>query len=537
MKFYTKGILIAMMICLVFSGCALPDRWGIFEQSLERQLHEEATHTVEIPEMPKPQMVHEQEVALLQDGPLELSLEHAIMYALKNNRDLQVTQINPVIAGTFEQIERGVFDPELFAELEYFEEQAIEASRSTETQFSVEGSDTYAVAGIRQMLPTGTEVEGTLQQTRTDSNRTPGQDSARLGLSITQALLNGFGPAVNLASVRQAELNTLASVYELRGFTEALVAETETAYWNYILAKKEIEIFEQSLEVALKQREEVELRIEVGIVPEIEAAAARAEVARREQALIEAKSLLEERRLRLLRFINIGSDGQMDSQIIATSDPTVEPQPIKNVSDHLELALKMRPDLNEAVLRLEQNRLETIVTRNGLLPKLDLFIALGKTGFADSFSESFRALDDNTYDFTVGVRLNHFIGNRASEARDLAARASKRQAEEALANLKQIVRMDVLLSANEVERARQQIFASKTTRILQEETLKAEKERFDVGSSTSLLVAQAQRDLLVSSIAEVRAIVNYRIALIELYHAEGSVLERRGVSLPLSEIR
>ena len=342
---------------------------------------------------------------------------------------------------------------------------------------------------------------------------------------------------MNLASVRQAELNTLASVYELKGFTEALLAETETAYWNYVLAKKEIEIFERSLEVALKQREEVELRIEVGILPEIEAAAARAEVARREQALIEAKSLLEERRLRLLRLINIGSDGRLDYQVIATSEPSVEPQPIKDLSDRLELAQKMRPDLNEAILRLKQNRLETIITRNGLLPKLDLFIALGKTGFAESFNESFRALDDNTYDFRVGVRLSHFIGNRASGARDLAARASQRQAEEALANLKQIVRLDVMLAANELERARQQIFASKTTRILQEETLKAEKERFDVGSSTTLLVAQAQRDLLLSSIVEVKAIVNYRIALIGLYQAEGSLLERRGVSLPIGNIK
>ncbi|MCG8508031.1 MAG: TolC family protein [Rhodospirillales bacterium] len=55
-----------------------------------------------------------------------------------------------------------------------------------------------------------------------------------------------------------------------------------------------------------------------------------------------------------------------------------------------------------------------------------------------------------------------------------------------------------------------------------------EVERFDVGSSTALLVAQAQRDLLASQIAEVEAIGNYRIALVELSLAEGSLLEWRG---------
>lgn len=529
-----KPLIWAAAVQLLLGGCAHPDRWGVFERALESRLQKEAARAAEIPEVPEPDLAQKQAFELPREGPLELSVEQAVMLSLERNRDLRVRRIDPVIAGTFQRIERGAFDPELFLELEYSEEKATETARSTGTQFGVEGSDASAAAGVRQKLPTGATVEALVEQERSDSNRTPEQHSARLGLSVTQSLLRGFGPAVNLASVRQAELEAAASVSELRGFVEALVADAETAYWNFVLAKKEIEIFERSLEVALRQREEVELRIEVGVLPEIEAAPARAEVARREQALIDARSLLEERRLRLLRLINPDPEGRLDHQVNATSEPGIEPRPFEDLADRLELAGRMRPDLNEALLRLQQNRLETIVTRNGLLPRLDLFVALGRTGFADSFSESFRALDDNTYDFTVGVRLSHFIGNRAPGARDLAARASRRQAEEAVANLEQIVRLDVRLTVNEAERARQQIAATRATRILQEETLKAEEERFDVGASTALLVAQAQRDLLASRIAEVEAVVNYRIALIGLYLAEGSLLQRRGVSLPIA---
>ena len=53
-----------------------------------------------------------------------------------------------------------------------------------------------------------------------------------------------------------------------------------------------------------------------------------------------------------------------------------------------------------------------------------------------------------------------------------------------------------------------------------------------MGKSTSFLVAQAQRDLLASRIAEVRAIVNYLKALIDLYRQDGSLLERRGIAAP-----
>ncbi|MGD8351379.1 MAG: TolC family protein [Nitrospirota bacterium] len=525
----------ALAVQLVLGGCAPPDRWGVFERGLDRRLDKEASREAETVEAPEPSLAEEPPSVLPGEGPVELSVEQAVMLTLRNNRDLRVRELGQVIAGTFEQIERGVFDPEVFFELEYSEERSTETARSTGTQFSVEGSDAGAVAGVRQELPTGATVEATVEQERSVSNRTPEQHAARLGLSVTQSLLRGFGPAVNLASVRQAELEAAASAHELRGFTEAVVADAEAAYWNYVLAKKEIEIFERSLEVARKQRDEVELRIEVGILPEIEAAAARAEVARREQALIDARSLLEERRLRLLRLMSPGREGGLDRQVNATSEPAIEPGPITDLPDRLTLAERRRPDLLEALLRLEQNRLDTIVTRNGLLPRLDLFVALGKTGYADSFSESFRELEGDTYDFAVGVRLSHFVGNRAAEARALAARASLRRGEEAVANLRQLVGLDVRLAVNEVERARRQISATRATRVFQEETLDAEKERFDVGASTALLVAQAQRDLLAARIAEVEAVVGYRVALIGLYLAEGSLLERRGISLPQAE--
>jgi outer membrane protein TolC len=465
-------------------------------------------------------------------GPvLNLTVEEVALLVLRNNRDLQVRQFNPVIAGTFEQLERGVFDAEIFVELGYEEERATETSRSTGASYEVDGSDHTLSAGLRKELPSGTTVTASVEQTRNISNRAPEQQQARLGLTVTQALLRGFGPAVNLAGVRQAELGTVASRYELRGFTEALLAEAETAYWNFVLAQKQIAIFDSSLVVARRQRDETELRIEVGLLAEVEGAAARAEVARREQALIDARSDLEERRLRLLRLLNPDSEDSFEQRIDALSEPRTETAPFTDLTEHLQLAEKLRADLSQARLQLQQRTLETVITRNGLLPRLNFFITLGKTGYADSFADSFSELDGNTYDLGARLSLSHSLGNRAAKARQQAAQASLRQAEQAVANLRQLVRLDVRLAANELERSRQQIAASAATRTLQEQTLAAEQERFEAGISTSLLVSQAQRDLLLSQIAEVQAIVNFRIARVNLFLAEGSLLERRGIKL------
>jgi outer membrane protein len=462
---------------------------------------------------------------------LELSLEESILLMLQNNRGLAIEQLNPVIAGAYAQIERGRFDPELFASWQQDEEQSSEVSRSTEDVFSVKGTDERASVGLRKEFASGTDVEADIAHQRSISSRTPEQQEARLGLSVTQSLLRGFGPGVNLISVRQAELEVEASTYELRGYTEALMAECEIAYWRYVLAREEIAIFERSLEVAIRQRDDIVEQIEVGALAENDAAAARAEVARREQDLIEAQSNLENRRLRLLRLIDPNALHRSDLELTTASSPHREALPIEDIADRVALAARMRPDLNEARLRHEQNRLETVRTRNGLLPRLDLFIDLGKTGYADAFTDSFQNLEDDTYEVTGGIRLSHYLGNRAARGRDLAAREDWEQSRLSIENLEDLVRLDVHLAINEVERYRRQITASAVTRAFQEQSLQAEEERFNVGAGTALLVAQAQRDLLASQIAEIDAIVQYRIALVDLFLAEGSLLERRGISL------
>jgi outer membrane protein TolC len=350
-------------------------------------------------------------------------------------------------------------------------------------------------------------------------------------LSVTQALLQGAGPAGGLVAIRQSELETRASIHELTAYAQALVAETEIAYWQYVLARQEHAIVERSLAVSKKQRTDVQHQIDVGVLPRNEQAAVQSEVARREQALIDSANQVEAFRLTLLHLISPGGTGYLDRQILPASDPVIDPDPVTDIRDRTSLAITLRPDLAEARLRMHQNQLETITTKNGLLPRLDFFMDLGVAAYGDGFSDAAQSLDNGDYEVSAGLSLSRFVKNRTARARHQAAVATRQQATEALENLRRTIHLDVRLAVNEIERARQQIHASKVTRRSEEQTVQAEIERFNVGAGTALLVAQAQRDLLISQIAEVRAVIHYRIALIRLFLAEGSLLHRRGVVL------
>jgi outer membrane protein TolC len=63
------------------------------------------------------------------------------------------------------------------------------------------------------------------------------------------------------------------------------------------------------------------------------------------------------------------------------------------------------------------------------------------------------------------------------------------------------------------------------------ESVRVIEGRHEVGKATNLDVLQVQRDLIQSQVDDATARVRYIEALTDLYAAEGTLLERRGIAL------
>ena len=478
--------------------------------------------------------------ALLASGGVQaesLTLEEAVLRALESNAALRSERLEPEIAATFQEIERAVFDPEIFAELRVRRDREDRLDDRLGDRFAVETEREDVQAGIRQQFAPGTEVElGVTQDRRLSESDAPGAaDSSalhrsRLNLTLNQPLLRGSGRAVNLVRIQQAELDTLRSEYELRGFTEALVADVETTYWDLVQAEREIELFEASLALAEEQIERTEERVRLGDLSETELAPLEAEAALRRQELIDARNRRDVARLELLQLTGTdyapGEAPELTPETAPTLPEDAEPDP---VATHLLLALEHRAELSEARLLLERNELELVRTRNGLLPRLDLFVTLGKSGYADSFGSAVEELDGRSYDAVVGLRVEQPLGRRAGQAEHRQAGLQREQALLGIDNLTRLVQVDVQSAWLEVARSQAQIEATAATRAAQEERLRAEEARFEVGQTTAFALSQAQRDLLQAQVDQQAAQIGYRQALVDLYRLDGSLLERRGI--------
>ena len=467
-------------------------------------------------------------------GPLALSVVESVLLSLEHNRAFRVERFNPPLQRTFEQEARAAFDPVLGAQGGQARTRSQRLARFGTGVESQANEVTSVEGSITEFLPTGTTVGIDASGQRTESSLyTNTFTSLRGGVTITQALLRGFGLGVNLADLRQARLTTLMSRYELRGLAEALVAQVEETYWDTALAQRQIRIFEDSLRLAEQQLAETLERINVGELAESELAAAEAEVALRREALINARSALATTRLQLLTLLNAPGPQPLERELVLENEPTTGDVQLDPVDRHIELARLLRPELNQARLAIQRNELEIVQTRNGLLPRLDLFVTLGKTGYADRLRPAIDAWNEpGTYDTNYQAAFEYPLFNRRARALHRRAILTREQSVEALANLAQLVETDVRTAYIEVNRTNEQIAATAATRKFREQTLASEVEKFRVGRSTNLLVAQAQRDLVESQLAEVQAVVNYLKALINLYRLDGSLLERRGIAAP-----
>jgi len=466
------------------------------------------------------------------NGPLHVSVPQAILLALENNRSLAVDRYNAPLHRAIEQEQRAAFDPDLTGSFLYTSSH--EGAPGTLSAL-VPYYDTYTgTLGLTEFLPTGTtlSLNADLTQTHFFPFVPGGKFTSGAGLTVTQSLLRGFGTDVNLAALRQARLDTETSQYELRGFAESIVAQTEEAYWNCVLAERRIGIYAQSLALAQKSSEETHARVRLGDLAGTEIAAADAEVALRREDLINARSTLTKARIALLRLISPSANA-FRAELVLEDPPQMPQEPVGDEEDHVQLGLRMRTDLNQARLQVQRGDLSVVVTRNGLLPMMNVFMTLGRTGYSDSFTTSVnQASDGNTYSVQAGVNMEFAPINRNARAQYAGALLTREQSRESVANLEQLVESDVRTAYSEVLRAGEQITATAVSRKAQEEKLKSETEKFHVGQSTTLLVAQTQRDLLSSQIDEIDAVVTYRKALVEIYRLEGSLLQRRGIVAP-----
>ena len=491
--------------------------------------------TLELPEAEP----NDAPMANANDAPskeLQLSLEECRALALQNDLKLKADLITPMIAaerlseaeakfeasffangnldksevpgGTLIEVAPGVFVP------------AIAASKS-ETSF--------ADLGVQLPLYTGGSVTFDWADTRIkDLDGGPlfnPSYRSQFSVSVSQPLLQNAGKWANMHSIRVAGYSR--QMIDARAKLEVIVvlAAVDRVYWRLYAAQKELQVRRQQYDLAQGQLERAQRLVELGERTQIEIIRAEAGVAQQLEAIIIAENNLRYRERELKRVINKPGLDMRTSTVLV---PLTEPDPVRYDTDHSQLvriAMDSRMELLELQIQLLQDASSVDYARNQALPLASLGYTYNITATEDSRDEALDLLYSS--DFT-GHRLNAQmvirIGNQAAKSRIRQALYQRRQRLASRKDREAMIEWEVLNAIDLVEANWQRILAARQNSILNGHLYEAEKRQFDLGTRTSTDVVDAQTTFANAQIAEISALAEYQIALVDLAYATGTIL-------------
>jgi len=478
-----------------------------------------------------------------------ISLSQAVRRAVEQNLSAQIARLDAAATGADLVAAQAFFDWTFFADATFQltdEPSVVPIIGAVPIGTGFNRSKSYTFdAGLRRPLTTGGRFQ--VQQTLSIfNNQSPGRrlspDPARtatLDLSLDQPLLRGFGSDVALAEVRLARNLDRAQLEALRDELLTVVTETERAYWRLARAHREAQIRTRLLERGVQTRDILRERLSFDVRP-AEYSDAVAQVETRRADLIRAINevrLASDDLKALLNDPTLPVGGE--AVLRAADDPPGSAVEV-SLLDSIETALARRPDIQRAILAIDDAAIRETVADNARLPRLDLRLAATLTGLDDSTSGSFDTLGDGDFvDWLAGLSFERPIGNRSAEAGFRRARLERLRSVVAYRAVVQGAVVEIKRALRAIDTNRRLIEQTRISRLAAAEnlrTLLVEEENIRGLTPEFLnLKFQRQEALAFAESAEVAARTDYATAIADLARAMGTALERNGVTLRVED--
>jgi outer membrane protein len=449
-----------------------------------------------------------------------------------------------------------IFDPSLTGQLNWMHQNTQELDLQSYGVPSLVANGFNANAGLTQSFATGAQVNLAFNNTHQslnalDTNYNPYTGSS-LGLTITQPLVRGFGPALNTRFIRIAandqKINTLLFHQQLIATVYGVIR----LYTDFVALYEDVKVKQETVAAAEKLYSDTKAQVDEGTLAPVELTRANAQVFSTRQDLINSRGVLEEQQAILKNLLTRtgNADAEVQGATIIPTDPlnVPEKEDIRPIQDLFTEAMANRPDLGQANLQIENSQIGLKGSRNATLPEVDLVGILQSNGLAGPLNPVAPAVANTPFiggygtvldqlfttkypTYGIGVQVTVPIRNRIAEA-DLARdELQLKQSEVRLRQLQNEARLEVEDAVIAIRRARASYEAAVQARRYQQESLEAEQMRYEVGASTAFFVIQYESLLAQAKSTEVAAKSAYVKAHAALERATGNILEQHQISL------
>ncbi len=482
--------------------------------------------------------------------PRPVSITSLINAALQYSSRIRVLSDSPLIRDTAIIEADAEFDWTAFMETSWNDiDEPVGSTLTTggPPRFSNEFFD-YEIGGRRKNL-FGGQFEASQQYGYERSNSVffvpNDQGTSRLTLSYSQPLLRNAGRVVNTSTILLTQIQSGIARDEFSRDLQDHLLEVTQAYWNLYLDRGALLQRQRLYKRGKLILSDLEVREGLDAVAN-QIVRARAAVATRRSNLYRAAASVKNAEGRLRTLVNAPGLGIVDEFELTPLDfPATYAIPI-NLHDAFQAAVRHRPEIRQSLKEIKASALRLDVTKNELLPILDVVLDTyvnglrGSSQIGGSFVDQF---GDGAPSYSAGLRFEVPIRNRAARARFQRRALELRQFQHQFRNTVQVLQLEVEIAVRDTLTAYREIAAKLQSMRAAESEVDFLTHRWELmpgeDRSTSLILEDlltAQDRLAQQEFDYLDAQVQYNISLVNLKKATGTLLQFEQIQLGKTKI-
>ena len=463
------------------------------------------------------------------------------------------------------------FDPQIVGTIEYENARTPQPfTLITGTENLQQNTTTYNFQ-YTQGFASGTALSVTFDNNRQTTNSEGAiynpQLQSNFRAQATQHVLQGFGPWINNRFIVQAKNDRRIADSAFRQQVIYTVTQVESIYWALVSAYEDEQAKTRAVDQSTQLADDDKREVQIGTLAPLDVVNAESSLASDNQALIASRSNLEYQQLLIKQAIarNLNDPQLANAPIVPTDRVGLDrlPEEDEKIEDLVSQAYTNNPQVEQAVLSMENNKITIRAEKNGLLPIVDAFgfygaSALGGTqnallncggygsvGTTTAFTpcpgglvpnlgvgSELKDLVNNNYpDYGVGVNVTIPLRNRTAQADQVRSQMEFRQAEMRLQQIYTQLRIQLVNALYALTNDRAGVVAAQAAREYASQSLEAERKKLHLGASTTANVLQQGRNLATSENNLNSADAAYARDRSSLDQILSNTLDRYGITL------
>jgi len=463
---------------------------------------------------------------------VELSLAECIQRAIENNYTIRREAYGPAISRANLVEAEAAFDAVFFLDFSH-----ANTDQATSSQLMSNQNDLRQYqGGIRQLLPTGMQVQTSVGQSRTFTDLAfatlnPAYDTT-FTASFTQPLLRRFGLDYNRAGINIARADVQISRETFIQQVRDTLLSVEQAYWQLVATRRTAMVLAETVAQNWVTYKSIEARGVHDATP-VELNNSKSRWQSRRVEYIESLKQIRDAEDQLKNLIN-DPDFKLsdDLEIVPTETPFTAPIVLDQFAE-VRTALDERSEIRQARLAIEQARIQTQRAKNETLPQLDLTFQYDVQGIGGNADNSFDSMTTNRFrSYSVSVNFSYPIGNRGARAAWYRARSQEHQAVVQSQQTLDLVVTEVNAAVRQLNVRYEQIppqldavkAADGNLRALQARAEMVDPIYLETELNTIERLANTRRVLL-------QVITDYNVAVVLLEKAKGTLLDYNNVAV------